>query len=172
VTLSRRWLIQVSLAAKAARLAAAQNRATTILSATDSREIEVLASQIIPSSANSPGAREAGVIHFIDKALESFDRDKVEVYRKGLAATQARRVELFPSSQSIAELTNDQQIALLRAIEKTRFFETLRTHTVMGFLSDPRYGGNRGRIGWKHIGFENSHHFTPPFGYYDAEENR
>jgi hypothetical protein len=42
----------------------------------------------------------------------------------------------------------------------------------MGFLSNPEYGGNRDQTGWKHIGFQSSHHFAPPFGYYDKEENR
>jgi len=31
----------------------------------------------------------------------------------------------------------------------------------------PAYGGNRGGVGWKLIGFEDAHVFQPPFGYYD-----
>lgn len=58
---------------------------------------------------------------------------------------------------------------LLRASEKTEFFELLRKHTVWGFVGSPAYGGNRGKVGWTHIGFDDSMKFAPPFGYYDAE---
>jgi len=159
------------LASQGAQLAAAQQLPFTSLSPDEVAEIEALTSQIIPSTG-SPGAREAGVIYFIDKALATFDKDKRDLYRKGLADVEETRRRLFAGSRSIAALTSDQQISLLAAIEKTEFFEALRTHTVMGFLANPEYGGNRNRAGWKHIGFENSHHFAPPFGYYDREENR
>ena len=49
------------------------------------------------------------------------------------------------------------------------FFETLRQHTIMGFLIDPDYGGNRDGAGWKVIGREREHMFQPPFGYYDKD---
>jgi gluconate 2-dehydrogenase gamma chain len=168
---SRRWLLQVMVAAQGAQLASAQGRPFKSFSSSEAAEIEALAAQIIPST-DSPGAREAHVIHFIDQALATFDRHQRDAYTKGLAAVQERRRELFPGSTSIAALNPDQCNALLGAIEKTSFFETLRTHTVMGFLANPEYGGNRNQIGWKHIGFQSSHHFTPPFGYYDQEENR
>ena len=71
----------------------------------------------------------------------------------------------------MASLTADQQIAVLQAIEKSDFFELLRTHTVLGFLGSPSYGGNRGGVGWKHIGFEDRMAFEPPFGYYDAQKD-
>jgi gluconate 2-dehydrogenase gamma chain len=168
---TRRRLIQIMLAAQGAQLASAQRQPFRTFSTTDAAEIEALAAQIIPST-DSPGAREAHVIYFIDQALATFDSQKRDAYVKGLAAIQEKRRELFPDSQSIAALTKDQQVSLLAAIEKTPFFETLRTHTVMGFLANPEYGGNRNQIGWKHIGFQSSHHFSPPFGYYDQEENR
>jgi gluconate 2-dehydrogenase gamma chain len=168
---SRRWLLQVMLASRGAQLAAAQELPFTSLSPSDAAEIEALTAEIIPSTG-SPGAREARVIYFIDKALATFDKARRDLYRTGLAGVQEKRSQLFPGSQSIAALTRDQQIALLREIENTPFFEILRRHTVMGFLANPEYGGNRDQVGWKHIGFRNSHHFAAPFGYYDKEENR
>ncbi len=129
-------------------------------------ELEAITCQILPSD-ETPGAREAGVIHFIDRALSTFDKDKQPAYQAGLAAFQAKRQELFPQSQSIAALPPDKQIALLKAVEKTEFFELLRMHTLLGFLGSPSYGGNRGKVGWKLIGFEDRMAFGPPFGYYD-----
>jgi gluconate 2-dehydrogenase gamma chain len=82
---------------------------------------------------------------------------------------QLKREALFPESTSIAGLTAPQQIELLLSIEKSAFFELLRLHTVLGFLSAPSYGGNREGIGWKLIGFEDRMSFEPPFGYYDRE---
>lgn len=133
-------------------------------------EIEAIASQIIPGG-DSPGAREAGVIYFIDRALSTFAADQREAYRTGMAGVQEKRKALFPASTSIAGLTAEQQIELVRSIEKTEFFELLRTHTVLGFLGNPSYGGNRGKAGWKLIGFDDRMVFEPPFGYYDAQDH-
>jgi hypothetical protein len=41
--------------------------------------------------------------------------------------------------------------------------------TVIGMFTMPAYGGNRGGAGWKLLGFEDSHAFHPPFGYYDRD---
>lgn len=131
-------------------------------------EIAAIASQILPSD-DGPGAKEAGVIYFIDRALTSFDDDKQDVYRKGLREVERVRKRMFPSVESVASLSNEQQIALVRAIEKSDFFDVVRTHTVLGFLGNPSYGGNRGKVGWNYIGFEDRMAFEPPFGYYDSE---
>jgi gluconate 2-dehydrogenase gamma chain len=132
-------------------------------------EIEALAAQILPST-DGPGAREAGVIYFIDRALSTIAPEERGPYVAGLAATQKKRTELFPQSTSIASLTPEQQIQLIKTIEHTEFFEMLRTGTVLGFLADPSYGGNRDKVGWKYIGFEDRMAFEPPFGYYDAQQ--
>jgi len=137
-----------------------------VLAPDAAREIETLAARILPAD-DTPGAREAGVIYFIDRALATFDQDKRAAYRKGLGQVQAERRKLFPASSSITGLTADQQDQLLRAIEKTVFFNQLRTHTILGFFGHPSYGGNRGLVGWKLIGFEDRASFEPPFGFYD-----
>jgi len=134
-------------------------------------EIEAIAAQILPDD-DTPGAKRAGVIWFIDGALSGYDRDKQDLYRKGLAAAQAKRIEMYPGSASIAGLSATQQIALLKAIEKSEFFQQVRTHTVLGFLGHPKYGGNRDMSGWKFIGVEHKMAYQPPFGYYDAEAAR
>lgn len=175
----RQWLAATPLGAA---VLAAQQHAHEVTQSTKpasfsvldpgaAHEIEAIASQIIPSDG-SPGAREAGVIYFIDRALATFDHDKREVYTKGLEAARAARNAMFPGSKSIAALSPDDQIRLLEAIEKTEFFEQVRTHTILGFFGNPSYGGNRDLAGWKLIGFEDRFQFEPPFGYYDAERER
>lgn len=46
-------------------------------------DIEALTGEIIPSG-DSPGAREAGVVYFIDRALHTFDQAQQGLYRSGL----------------------------------------------------------------------------------------
>ena len=129
----------------------------------DAAEINAIALQIIPDD-NTPGAGTAGVIWFIDRSLAGFDQDKQELYKRGLAETQAKRAELFPGSTAIASLTNDQQITLLKAIEKSDFFQQVRLHTILGFFGQP--------VGLKFLGVEHQMHYEPPFGYYDAEVSK
>jgi hypothetical protein len=38
---------------------------------------------------------------------------------------------------------------------------------MMGMFSNPSYGGNHQKSGWKMIGFEDRFAWSPPFGYYD-----
>ena len=132
------------------------------------REIEAMTDQIIPSD-DSPGAREARAVYFIDRALVTFERDKQPSYTRGIEDLHKKTLELFPQVQRFSELGSEDQVRLLRAIESSEFFEIVRVHTIMGFLSNPEYGGNSNKVGWKLIGFEESHVHEPPFGYYDAE---
>ncbi len=131
-------------------------------------EIEAMAAQIIPSD-DTPGAREARIIYSIDRALTTFDRDKQALYTQGLKDLQAQTRELFPNANRFSDLTSAQQIQVLKAIEKTEFFELVRLHTIVGFLANPEYGGNHNKIGWKLIGFEDTFYFEPPFGFYDRD---
>jgi len=175
----RLWLTQCAGLAIFADLAAAQQHAQQAarsgqpfetLDPDEAREIDALASQMVPST-DGPGAHEAGVVYFIDRALSTFDSPLRDSYRTGLAGVQAKRTEMFPGSASIAALPANQQIELIRAIENTEFFELLRTHTLYGLLGNPSYGGNRDHIGWKLIGFDDRHVFQAPFGYYDDPAN-
>ena len=132
------------------------------------RDITAMAAQIIPSD-DGPGATEAGAVYFIDRALRTFAADQQIAYREGLADLELRREKSFPGSVSFSGLTTAQQIQLLHSIEGTDFFATLRQHTVLAWLGSPEYGGNRGGVGWKYIGFDDRGAFSPPFGYYDGE---
>jgi gluconate 2-dehydrogenase gamma chain len=131
-------------------------------------DVAAIAAQILPSD-DGPGAKEAGVIFFIDHALHTFDADKQDLYRAGINAARDMARKMFPAAKSIAALSSGRQLELLRAIEKTDFFEAVRVHTLLGFLGSPAYGGNRDRAGWKYIEFEDRMTWEPPFGHYDAE---
>jgi gluconate 2-dehydrogenase gamma chain len=146
-------------------------------------EIDAIAARIIPTDG-TPGAREAGVVYFIDRALMTFASDDQKTYKEGLPELQARVRELFPAVERFSAATPEQQDEVLRSLDDhapvparpfrarlaaQSFFETLRQHTFAGFLIDPDAGGNRDGVGWKVIGREREHMFQPPFGYYDKD---
>jgi gluconate 2-dehydrogenase gamma chain len=170
--LSRRDWFAASMALwpeiAAAQAYAQSARKFEYLDAQTAVEVEALVETILPSD-ETPGAREAGVVYFIDRALLTFNKDQQDTYREGLKDFQAKRTALFPTSQSISQLTAQQRIELLQAMEQSEFFRLLRFHTLAGFLGDPSYGGNRDGVGWILIGFEHSMVNQPPFGFYDRE---
>lgn len=129
-------------------------------------EVEAIAAQIIPTD-DTPGAREARVIYFIDRALSTFAADEREVFDKGFKQFQSKLYKLSGKPKSFHALDSGRQIKLLKSIEKTPFFELVRTLTVTGMFANPEYGGNYNQIGWKLIGFEDQFFFKPPFGFYD-----
>jgi gluconate 2-dehydrogenase gamma chain len=146
-------------------------------------EIDAIAARIIPTD-DMPGAREAGVVYFIDRALTTFASDDQKTYREGLSELQGRVRELFPGVERFSAVTPEQQDEVLRSLEEqagtpaqpfrprpaaNSFFETLRQHTIAGFLVDPDTRGNPNGVGWKVIGREREHMFQPPFGYYDKD---
>ena len=126
-------------------------------------DVEAMAEQIIPAD-ETPGARDARVVYFIDRALVTFEREKQKQYTDGL---NKLRTDL---GKRFSDLNHSEQTAALRGIEKTEFFDLVRTHTVMGYFANPEHGGNLNEAGWKTIGFEDKFFFKPPFGYYDANK--
>lgn len=177
-TLAAAWL-----AADAANLLAAGRHAAwagqqrplpkfQYLSAADAADLEAAASQIIPSDG-TPGAREARVVYFIDRALATWQRE--ERTNAGNVLKELRRhagAHNGGGARAFASLTNEQQIAALTAMEKDneRLFGWLRGATIVAMLSNPEYGGNFGKAGWKMIGFVDQFSWAPPFGWYDANE--
>jgi gluconate 2-dehydrogenase gamma chain len=149
----------------------------------EAAEIDAISARIIPSD-ETPGAREAGVVYFIDRALTTFAVDDQKTYREGLPGLQLRVRELFPSVEKFSSATPEQQDQILHSLDdqtdsarrhsrssgaSSSFFQAVRVHTIVGFLVDPDSGGNRDGVGWKVIGREPEHMFQPPFGYYDKD---
>ena len=148
---------------------AGQLPALTVFTEAQAAEVESITAQIIPTDS-TPGAREAHCVYFIDRALSTFDRGKRPAYMQGLQDLQAKTQQLYPNAAKFSALSSDQQVKVLTEIEKTPFFEMVRVHTIIGFLSRPEHGGNFDKAGWKLIGYDDSLNHKPPFGYYDAQE--
>jgi gluconate 2-dehydrogenase gamma chain len=161
---------EIALAAHQAHAAAhvAGDAKMSWLTAAEAADIEAVAAQIIPTD-DTPGAREAGVVYFIDRALATFLSRLASDYRAQLVEFQAACRGQHPGAASFAALTSAQQVEYLKSVEHTPFFDTTRLLTLLGMFSLPEYGGNRDGIGWKLIGLEDQHLFQPPFGYYDRD---
>jgi hypothetical protein len=110
-----------------------------------------------------PGAYEAGVCDYIERIFQTDLAAQSELFVAGLDGIDAEAHERF--NKSFANLTPDQQLSTLAAIEagevKTSwpispslFFEMLVNTTAEGYYSDPQQGGNRGGRSWVMTGFE------------------
>jgi gluconate 2-dehydrogenase subunit 3-like protein len=139
----------------------------TFLTAAEAADVEAVVAQIVPTD-DTPGAREAGVITFIDRALATFFSQLAADYRAHLAVFQASCRAQHPGATFVS-LSSEQQIAFLKTVDRTPFFESTRLLTMLGMFTAPAYGGNRDGVGWKLLGFEANHMFQPPFGYYDRD---
>lgn len=140
-------------------------------SAAQAADVDAIASRIIPTD-DSPGAHEAGVVYFIDRTLMTFAKEQVPLFDGGLQSLSQSVKKAHGADATFAKLTAEQQDMLLKEIERTDFFGAMRFATVSGFLSLPKYGGNKDYIGWTYIGQEHGFEHKPPFGWYDRPENQ
>jgi gluconate 2-dehydrogenase gamma chain len=135
--------------------------------AAEARVIAAASERIFPGDATGPGAKEAGVVIYIDRQLAGpYGADKYRytqgpfvssVPEHGYQAKdnprEAYRAGLASLGVNFDELPVEEQIKKLQSVEKTHFFQLLRAHTIEGMFSDPMHGGNAGMIGWQLVGF-------------------
>jgi len=158
-----------SLDRKAFRISA-QDKALRIplrfFTETEALIVAAAAARIFPSDDSGPGAKEAGVVIYIDRQLAGpygRDRDRYtqgpfedgapelgyqgketprEIYRQGLKNLVGfDRLELADQDKRLTQ------------IESSLFFTLLRQHTIEGMFCDPIHGGNVDMVGWQLIGF-------------------
>lgn len=128
----------------------------------DAAAISAFTERLMPGEPGKPGAREAGVLNYIDLALAGAYADLQYFYRRGLAALDAHCRETY--KKPFAQLDAAQQDAVITAVQQGKatgftwpsgqaFFNTVRTHTMEGMFADPIYGGNNDFAGWRLVGF-------------------
>jgi gluconate 2-dehydrogenase gamma chain len=84
-----------------------------------------------------------------------------EIYREGIREIDGYCMQRFDSPFCFVDRSRQEEV--LRSLEAGSialesapskiFFDLLWLNTQEGFLSDPMYGGNKGKVGWKMIGF-------------------
>jgi len=118
--------------------------------------LDVIVARLIPADANGPGATEARVAHYIDRALGGALAASRQAYAAGLAALD--RYARASRGAPFTTLSATDQDSVLIDVEagaatgftggSAAFFRMLLAHTHQGMFGDPYYGGNANFIGW------------------------
>lgn len=155
-------------AASALAAQAAPNAPYRVLSAAQVRDLDAFTATLVPTD-DTPGAREAHVVRFIDNALATFMKDRRGEFDKAMRQLVTAVARRSRDTRSFAALDEADRIAVVTDLEKknAQTFGILRGATMLGMFTDPVHGGNAGKVGWKLIGFDDRHSWAAPFGYYD-----
>lgn len=129
--------------------------------ATEADTVDAMLGRLIPADQNGPGAIEARVLRYVDRALSGDLAGSRSDYTAGVAATNAYARSRF--GDDFADLTAARQDTILDEMERNvatgfspssrAFFDLLREHALQGMFGDPVHGGNADFIGWDLIGF-------------------
>jgi gluconate 2-dehydrogenase gamma chain len=140
-------------------------QALETLTAQEADLLDLITARLIPTDALGPGAREAQVVRYIDRALGGALAGSRDAYRSGLAAFD--RYCRMSRGKPVGELTPLEQDSVLIDVEtgaatgsgagfvgsSAQFFTTVLNHTRQGMFGDPYYGGNASFVGWDLIGY-------------------
>ncbi len=130
------------------------------LTAAEADAVEAIVERLIPSDANGPGAKEARVVHYIDRALGGALASSRPAYAAGLAALD--RYAQSSRGKPFLQLSPSDQDSVLSDCEKggaagfagsAQFFSMVLNHTRQGMFGDPYYGGNAHFVGWDLIAY-------------------
>jgi len=164
-------VIVYSLDGKVSRLAARADNTVKIplrfFTEQEAVIVSAVASRIMPSDESGPGAREAGVVIYIDRQLAGpWGRDAhrythepfnggapAEFGYQGSAPPRQIYREGLKQLAGFERLSESAQDAKLTQIEHSVFFDLLRSNTIEGMFCDPLHGGNIDMVGWQLIGF-------------------
>lgn len=144
----------------------------------EARTVDAIAARIIPGDEADPGAREAGAVVYIDRALAGAYGEFEKLYRRGLWELEHYcRAKHGGAFVELDEERQDEVLSHIDAATETQlptqlqigagqrqavdlgpgvlaeFFAAVRQHTIEGTFCDPAYGGNRGAVGWRLLGF-------------------
>jgi gluconate 2-dehydrogenase gamma chain len=129
--------------------------------AAEADTVDAMLGRLIPADESGPGALEARVLRYVDRALSGDLVDSRPAYTAGVTATNAYARSRFGAE--FADLTAAQQDAVLDEMERNvasgfspssrAFFDLVREHALQGMFGDPVHGGNADFVGWDLIGF-------------------
>lgn len=150
---TRRSFLQGSFLVAAGALNWIGCRISPPLSRSRRRTLEAVVERLIPSD-DGPGAREAGVIDYIDRALATRYHARL---RKPFRAfcdevEETARAEWGGAFTDLDESDQDDVLVAMQGSNAT--FDDVLEFTLEGFLCDPRHGGNRNEVGWNFIGYK------------------
>lgn len=133
------------------------------------RELDAVTSTIVPTD-DTPGAREAKIVRFIDRSLGTWAKDQKPQLDGALKALGDFVAKKRKGNRSFAAVPVAERTKLLEDFEKAHggeFNGGFWFPTMAGMFANPSYGGNDNKIGWKLVGFDDRFSWQAPFGYYD-----
>jgi gluconate 2-dehydrogenase gamma chain len=143
------------------------------LTVRQAQTLDAIGGRIFPTT-DTPGAVEAGAVFYIDQALSGPYPELLPFYSRALRALDRHAKNKFGAP--FVKLSDDQQDSVLKDFEAgavpdyakaAEFFETVRAHILEGVFGEPNYGGNKGLVGWRLVGFPGQQ-----YGYPDPYINR
>ena len=150
--ITRRELIAASAFVPLSSLTLTAQSAPT-LTAEHLRILTAFVDRLIPSDELGPGALEAGVAEYIDRALGGAYANRKPAVLEGLRALDS--YARGSHGGAFADLAPAMRDAAVQAVENDEafpgsraFFVGIRSLTMEGMFGDPWYGGNRNFIGW------------------------
>ncbi len=123
-----------------------------VLTADEARVVDALCAQIIPAD-DWPGAKEAGVLYYIETQLAGPLERFVDTYKNGIPRLMSACRE--QTGKPFTDLDPAQQKEFLQSIdaghdaELKRFWQVAIDHTMQGFYGSPKHGGNKDETSWK-----------------------
>lgn len=120
--------------------------------------VAAAADRVLPKDEDA-GALEANVPEYIDRILQTKQLESMKNnFVPGVAALDRRCQRMFKVGFAGAKPEQqDEVLTIFKNSPETsgeaRWYEMLIVLTLEGFLGDPSYGGNRGEVGWKTVGF-------------------
>jgi len=161
MTISRRKMIQQTAAAAAAlpliKALPVQAAKPKFFTPAEFALVDEMSDMIIPTDAQSAGARAAGVAAFIDARLaEAFEKDEPQKWRAGITAVEALSRQV--NGKTFMACSAEQRLALLTRIaaaesapktDAEKFFKQIKSSTIqayytskIGIHDDQHYKGN------------------------------
>lgn len=128
----------------------------SVLTAAEADIVIALTEAIIPADKD-PGAKETGVVHFIDKQLAGPHKRFRARYRAELPKLDAACIQA--TGKSLTQLKLPDRTRFLERVDNgelpgASFFQLVIDHTMQGFYGSPKHGGNRDAASWKMMGIE------------------
>jgi gluconate 2-dehydrogenase gamma chain len=157
-SLNRRHFMRLLSAGLGASIAALNTSCNTsrgkwrFLSDEEGKLLNAVVDQIIPADEDA-GAKDAGVVNYIDKQLVSFYKKHQDNYRVNLLKMQSAALNLHDTKFEAMEWNTQTEFLELMekgnllsdnwgGAEQRNFFRMVVDHCMQGFYGSPRHGGN------------------------------
>jgi gluconate 2-dehydrogenase gamma chain len=136
--------------------------------------LAAVAERILPSDESGPGAREANVGAYLAKTLVDPRMKNLVPLMNRASGFLVRYAQSEKKKTRFTELSDDEKDDVLNRLAENKmrpdgfsgqaFMQVMVALTLEGFLGDPRHGGNRDRVAWKWLGYDDAQGRAAVFG--------